>query len=121
MNTVKALLLCLVASGALSHSSVWAHAGLTTAIPAKDAQLASAPNDITLRFNEKLEAGFSTIKVVDAAGHDVEAKKAMLDSSDPAVLHVQLPALKSGTYTVEWVAVGQDGHRRTGNYKFAVK
>ena len=121
MNTVKALLLCLVASGALSQSSAWAHAGLAIAIPAKDAQLTSAPTLVTLKFNEKLEAGFSTIKVVDTAGHDIDAKKATPDPSDAAVLHAQLPALKPGTYTVQWVAVGQDGHRRTGNYKFAVK
>ena len=121
MKIIKAILLCVITFGAVSQSSAWAHARLETSMPAKGAQLTSAPADITLKFNEKLEEGFSAIKVFDAAGHDVGAKKTTLDAADNAVLRAHLPALKPGIYTVKWVAVGHDGHRRNGDYSFAVK
>ena len=121
MNIGKAFLLCLAALGAATQSVAWAHASLEVATPVSDAQLASAPADITLKFNEKLEASFSAIKVFDAAGKNVDAGKATVDPVDAAVLHAKLPVLKSGVYTVKWAAVGPDGHRRTGDYKFSIK
>ena len=121
MNIVKVVWMCIVAAGAASQTAAWAHAGLELAVPAKDAQLGSAPADITLKFNEKLESGFSGIKVLDAAGQEVGVKKAIVDSADAAVLHAPLPVLKPGVYTVKWVAVGADGHRRAGDYRFTVK
>ena len=32
-----------------------------------------------------------------------------------------LDSLKAGNYKVQWVGVGHDGHRRTGDYAFSVK
>lgn len=121
MKTIQTILLPIIALSALSQSPAWAHASLEMSTPAKDAQLGSAPADITLKFNEKLESGFSTIKVVDGTGHAVDVKKAALDPADASVLRAQLPVLTPGIYIVKWVAVGPDGHRRKGDYKFAVK
>ena len=44
------------------NTSAWAHAGLQTSTPEKDAEIAAAPKEVTLQFNEKLESAFSTAK-----------------------------------------------------------
>jgi methionine-rich copper-binding protein CopC len=102
-------------------SSAWAHAALKSATPAKDAEVATAPKEITLQFNEKLEAAFSNAKLVDSTGKEVTTDKATLDAADASVMKLTVPALAPGKYKVEYVGVGHDGHRRKGDYAFTVK
>ena len=99
----------------------WAHAALQSATPAKDAVVEAAPAEITLRFNEKLEAAFSNAKLLDSSGKVVSTQKATLDQADPSVMRLPVPALTAGRYKVEYVGVGHDGHRRRGDYTFTVK
>lgn len=121
MRTSTKLLVSLSVLLGFLHSSVWGHATLQSAAPAKNAQLAAVPKEIALRFNENLETNFSSIKVVDAGGRNVLTKKAVVDAADPRTLRVPVDSLKPGRYTVQWVGVGQDGHRRTGDYTFSVR
>jgi methionine-rich copper-binding protein CopC len=102
-------------------SAAWAHATLQSASPAKDAEVTTAPREIILRFNEKLEAAFSSAKLIDSSGKEVSSEKAMLDAANPSVMKLAIPALASGAYKVEYVSVGHDGHRRAGSYVFTVK
>lgn len=102
-------------------TSAWAHAGLQSSIPAKDAEVVTAPKEITLQFNEKLEAAFSSAKLVDSTGKQVTTEKATLDAANPSVMKLSVPALPTGKYKVEYVGVGHDGHRRKGDYSFTVK
>jgi methionine-rich copper-binding protein CopC len=105
----------------LSYSSAWAHATLKSATPAKDAEITTVPKEITLQFNEELEAAFSHAKVVDSTGKEVTADKATLDAADASVMKLAMPKLAAGTYKVEYVGVGHDGHRGKGDYFFTVK
>jgi hypothetical protein len=100
--------------------TAWAHATLQSATPAKDAAVA-APKEVRLKFNEKLEAAFSSAKVLDSSGKVIETGKATLDDADPSVMKVNVPSLSAGKYTVQYVVVGHDGHRRKGEYSFSVK
>jgi methionine-rich copper-binding protein CopC len=68
-----------------------------------------------------VEAAFSSIVVQDGGGKDIEAGKAQVDAANPILLKLELPALGSGSYSVRWVAVGPDGHRRSGQFGFTVK
>ncbi|RYD96234.1 MAG: copper resistance protein CopC, partial [Sphingobacteriales bacterium] len=86
-----------------------------------DAEVTTAPKEISLQFNEKLEAAFSTAKVVDSTGKEVSTDKATLDAADPSVMKLAVPALSAGKYKVEYVGIGSDGHRRKGDYSFTVK
>lgn len=108
-------------AAAAGHGVTWAHAVLQRATPAKNAEVAGAPKEIALRFNEKLEAAFSNIKLTDDAGKPVPTGKAALDAADPSVMKLTLPPLAPGRYTVQFTAVGQDGHRRKGSYSFTMK
>lgn len=110
-----------VATAMTGVPTAWAHAGLQSSIPEKDAKIAAAPKEITLQFNEKLESAFSTAKLVDSTGKQVNVEKPTLDASNPSIMKLPVPALSSGKYKVEYVGVGRDGHRRKGDYSFTVK
>lgn len=116
-----ALSMLFAAAAMTGYSSAWAHATLQSATPAKDAEVASAPKEISLQFNEKLEAAFSNAKLVDSTGKEVSTEKAVLDAANPSVMKLAVPALAAGKYKVEFVGVGHDGHRRKGDYSFTVK
>ena len=115
------LSLMFAAAALAGGNAAWAHAALQRASPAKDAEVTTAPTEIILQFNEKLEAAFSSAKLLDSSGKEVSSEKAMLDAANPSVMKLAIPALAAGTYKVEYVGVGHDGHRRKGNYVFTVK
>lgn len=110
----------IVMSVALFSGSVFAHATLNSAVPAADAKVAKAPAQVVLNFNEKLEGAFSNIKLTDGAGKEIKGGKAQVDTTDPTLLKLDTPELATGTYIVNWNAVGPDGHRRKGSYRFTV-
>ena len=117
----RLLFTSLLAGMAFVGEVAWAHAKLQNALPAAGATLEAPPKEISLHFNEKLEAAFSSVKVTDSAGQNIGAAKSHLVPVKPSVLMLELPVLKPGIYGVHWVVVGQDGHRIKGEYKFTVK
>jgi methionine-rich copper-binding protein CopC len=120
--TRKYVLSALFAAATMAGAtSAWAHAALKSATPAKDAEVTAAPKEIVLQFNERLEAAFSSARLVDSTGKVVTTGKATLDATDPSVMKLPVPALAPGKYRVEYVGVGHDGHRRKGDYSFTVK
>src|SRR5687767_5398094 len=50
-----------------------AHTELVSSTPARDATLAEAPAAVTVTFNERLDPGFTTIVVSDAAARRIPA------------------------------------------------
>lgn len=122
MKKLHLLATTLFALGAFAIAPLaQAHASLKTSVPATNATVDASPKEIVLTFNEKIEDAFSAITVKDAAGKDVTTPKAHVDTQDGTTLHLEPPTLASGVYTIQWVAVGHDGHRRTGDFKFTVK
>jgi hypothetical protein len=113
--------MALATAALMASATAWAHATLLESSPPKNAELAVAPKEVTLRFNEKLEASFSNAKLFDRDGKQIATDKAALDAADPALLRLPVPALQSGGYTVEYAVVGHDGHRRKGEIRFTVK
>ncbi len=111
----------LLATAALASPYASAHASLKSSDPQAGATLAAAPKEIALTFNEKVEAAFSSITLSTNDGKPVTVGKARVDAGNPAILHLDVPALAAGDYTVKWAVAGHDGHRRTGEYKFSVK
>ena len=97
-----------------------AHAYPKVRTPAAGATVA-APRGVSIEFGEALEPAFSSMKVADARGTTVSTGKSAVDPRDGRRMSVALGALGPGAYTVEWVAVADDGHRTQGNYVFNVK
>jgi methionine-rich copper-binding protein CopC len=114
-------LACVLTGAMLASPFAAAHAKLTGSEPAAGATVSPAPKALALTFNEKIEASFSSMTLKDAGGKDVASAKAHVDAASPAVLRLDVPVLTPGAYTVQWIAVGHDGHRRIGDFTFTVK
>lgn len=122
MHRLHQLLLSLVlVIASITSTSVWAHATLVNSTPASMAKLDHAPAEVVLKFSAALDTTFSAITVTDSNQKPVTDVKAYLDKADRTVLRLALPALSSGSYTVHWIAVADDGHRQKGEFSFTVK
>ena len=97
-----------------------AHAFLDRAVPAVGSKVHGRPAKMRLRFSQPLEPAFSTIRVVDAGGHQVDRKDKQLDPADASVLKVSLPRLAPGVYRVLWRVLSADTHVTEGDYSFEV-
>jgi methionine-rich copper-binding protein CopC len=108
----------LVLSGTVS---ALAHAHLVRATPAVGGTVETPPNEVTLRFNEKLEAKFSSVVVRDSAGKQVDKGDGAVDKSDRTLMRVQLQQpVVPGVYKVEWKVMSADTHKVDGNFTFKV-
>jgi methionine-rich copper-binding protein CopC len=115
VTTTAAVVLSL--SGAVA---AFAHAHLVRATPAEGGTVKSPPNEVTLKFNEKLEPAFSLAVVRDSTGKQVDKADAHVDKADRTIVRISLPPLDPGVYTVEWRAMSSDTHKVNGNFTFRV-
>jgi copper resistance protein C len=106
--------LLLIVSAPAAH----AHASLMHASPSAGSALSAAPQEVTLTFNDTLEAAFSKITVTDGNGIEVSQGKGQVNSN---VMRVSLKPLAAGSYKVNWRAVSTDTHKTEGNFTFSVK
>jgi methionine-rich copper-binding protein CopC len=111
---VAALATVLIAAATLA----FAHARLVRTSPAPDSILRAPPTQVSIWFTERLEQAFSNIEVADAAGSRVDQGNPQVDGK---VMRVELRALQSGRYRVNWRAVSVDTHTSEGSFSFAVQ
>ena len=117
-----ALLLALVAAALwlAAPGGAAAHANLASADPAPNSELATAPGRVIIWFTEPIEPGLSEIRVLDAAGRQVDRGDSAVDDLNPLAMSVGLGDVPDGTYTVAWSNVSTvDGHRVRGSFVFA--
>lgn len=114
----RILLLILAALVAVC-SDAAAHAFLDTAAPGVGSTLRAAPAQVQITYTEPLEAAFSTLRVEDAAGRQVDKNDTAV-GPNPKVLHASLPALPAGAYQVIWRVLSVDGHVTEGKFKFTI-
>jgi len=98
-----------------------AHAFLEKSAPEDGAVLNQPPQKVELWFSRSVEPAFSTIRVTNAKGKDVNDGKAAVGATDAKLIAVGLKPLTSGTYKVVWRIVALDGHKAKGEYTFTVK
>jgi methionine-rich copper-binding protein CopC len=104
----------VVATGAL------AHAMLDHAVPRVGSSVRVAPGRVELWFSERLEPAFSTLKVMDSSGRQVDRRDASVDAGDHTHLTVSLTPLPRGSYRVVWRVVSVDTHSTAGDFVFEV-
>ncbi len=106
---------------ALTPLTAEAHANLVESDPAASSSLDSAPDRVTIRFTEPLEAALSGIQVLDRQGERVDGGDSAVHSDDPLTMSVSLEDVEDGVYTVVWRNVSTvDGHRVRGAFVFSV-
>jgi methionine-rich copper-binding protein CopC len=111
----------LFLGGFLSPPEVLAHAKLIRSQPGPFEVLDSAPAEVQLWFNERLEDEFNAIDVMDPAGRHVETGSAQVNPRDRTNLLVRLGNLSPGSYVVYWRILSLDGHPARGRFIFTVK
>ena len=98
-----------------------AHAIVLESSPAHDAVLARAPEQVTLRFNSKLEKRFTRITL--AAGDRQPAPVALPDGDGTAApdrVVIPLAPLAPGVYVLRYRVLAVDGHITEGALRFTV-
>jgi copper transport protein len=102
-------------------SLVFAHAVPRTTLPESNAVLHAPPQEIAIRFSERVEARTSSLQVFDVHGRRLDEGKAAVTPGDPWLYHTALPPVGAGVYTVSWrVMSADDGHVTEGSYVFVV-
>jgi copper resistance protein C len=117
---MKRAVLAAAALAAFAAGAAFAHAFLDRALPAVGSTVHGPPAEVRLWFTQRLEPAFSTVRVLDRSGRQVDAKDKRVDRDDATLLRVSLPPLAPGTYRVVWRVVTPDSHASEGDYTFVV-
>lgn len=106
-----------VCMGLLAPRLGGAHAHLTSSSPQPGETLSQVPTSFSLEFNEPVEPAVSQVILVDAQGAPVEGTALRGEGN---TLHLDVPALAAGEYTLVWEVLSADGHLVDGEIPFAV-
>ncbi len=98
-----------------------AHATLVKSDPPRRASLSMPPKQIQLWFNEKIEASYASVTVVDKDKKAVTENNPEIVAEDPKSVVLNLPEIDSGRYTVQYRVMSVDGHVIESSYDFNVK
>ena len=96
-----------------------AHSLLLESSPAANATVTAPPGRVVLRFNNRIEAALSRVRLSDDRG----ARQDLIPALAPGRLDrlvAEAPALTPGRYWVEWQVLSADGHVVSGRYSFRV-
>ena len=97
-------------SGCSSAHDRLAHAELLSSFPGNQELLVESPAEIALQFTEGVDPIEPGIRLVDAAGNDVEIG-AVSQAAGSERMRAEVPTtLDDGTYVVAWQAVSADSH-----------
>jgi methionine-rich copper-binding protein CopC len=119
-SLARALLLALAVS-ASGAGPAHAHSGLERAEPPAESALPRAPKDVKLHFSEQLEPAYSSVRVEDANGVQVDGRDGHVDRANPRLLRASLKSLEAGVYTVIWRVLSVDSHVTEGQFTFRVQ
>jgi methionine-rich copper-binding protein CopC len=108
------------ASAMMLVSLAGAHAFLDHATPAVGSAVRASPAQVKLWFTQQLEPAFSSVRVLDRSGKQVDKGDPQVDRADATLLHVSLPQLAPGTYRVAWRVLSVDTHVTEGDFTFDV-
>ena len=102
-------------------NTVFAHAALVKAEPARRAVLSVPPKQVKLWFNEDIEGDYASLSILNADSKPVTERKPLVDPEDPKSIFMELPELEAGRYTAKFRVLSVDGHVVDSDYKFTVK
>jgi copper transport protein len=103
--------------GALALSvNAYAHSELASSTPADDANVATAPQEIELRFSEAVTL---TMLSVASDGHE-KRTLGPLPSKPSTAFKVPVAGLTDGHYSVTWRALSDDTHVMSGEFRFSI-
>ena len=118
MGWLWVLVFCILA---VSPSTVLAHASLIKSVPARRAQIFKSPPQIQLWFSERLEARFSSLRVIDSSGKRVDLGNVAVGTDDPKRISVGVNPLVPGQYKIRFRVLSVDGHIVADEFSFTIR
>ena len=106
---------------ALTATVASGHAVLQRAEPRVESRLKRAPDEVKLYFTERLESAYSSLRVLNDRGLQVDRRDSRVDRSNPALLRATLPPLPPGTYKVLWRVLSSDADVTEGGFTFRIE
>ena len=95
---------------------VQAHTALKESTPGDGVTLSTIPSNLDLVFNAEVRL----IKLeLMGAGHEM-ATNFEPSSEVASIYKIQTPGMHPGEFTVNWAAIGSDGHTVTNSFSFVV-
>ena len=113
------LLLAVVVVLTVTTGVASAHAQLVATDPVAGAVLEEAPEQVTVTFNERVNARPDAVRVFDGSGARVDTGD-LTRADGGKALRVDLPDLDDGGYVVTYRVVSDDGHPITGGVTWRV-
>jgi copper transport protein len=114
---IRALALALAAL-ALLPATAGAHALLKSTTPERGERLDAAPEQVSLRFSEPVEAEFGAVRVFDSEGREVQTGGTIQRGAEVAVR--LRDGLGEDGYTVTYRVISADSHPDSGGFMFVV-
>lgn len=111
----------MIAGTQEAHAAWLRHLALRSSIPAADASVGEAPDEVRLVFTETPRLEGTTIRLADRSNELITSTPATADGEDPRQIYIRPQApLGPGSYTVHWRAIAQDGHAVNGDFGFEI-
>jgi methionine-rich copper-binding protein CopC len=114
-NIMKLFNRVLVVTSLFFSASAFAHVGLVSSLPNNGAMLSQAPTTLELAFT-------APVRLVKLTLQDEKLQSIPLtlpaSTSSQAAFSFTLPVLTATHYTVNWMIMGDDGHKMKGNMSF---
>lgn len=107
----------LLIAGLILSGSALAHVGLSSSTPAKGAMLTAPPSTLELTFSAPVRLVKLSLK--DSSNQEI-ALTLPASTQSQARYSLDLPVLAASSYTVNWVAMGDDSHKMKGQFNFMV-
>jgi copper transport protein len=101
----------------LTAAPAFAHATLVSSTPAQSAVLTDPPKEVTLTFNESVDASFGAVRVYDQHSKRVDHGGT---TTAGRVVTLPVPSIGDGTYVVTWRVISADSHPVNGAFAFQV-
>jgi methionine-rich copper-binding protein CopC len=110
-----------VLAGLLTATTAAGHAMLQRAEPRVESKLRRPPEEVKLYFSERLEPAYSSARVVNERGEQVDRRDSRVDRTNPSLLRLTLPPLPAGTYRVRWRVLSIDADVTEGDFTFRIE
>lgn len=106
---------------ALTGSPAAAHANLVGTSPSNGTELDGPPDEVRLRFSERVTVAPDGVSIRDSAGAVVDTGPAAVAPEDPSAVVLPVPPdLPDGSYVVSFRLVSADSHPVAGAIVFGV-
>lgn len=97
----------------------WAHAILVASVPEANSIVDGPSFDVALKFNVRIDARRSLIRLVSADG--AAQTLDLVPGNTPNVILAKAKDVRPGKYKLSWQALASDGHITRGEIPFSAK